>query len=73
MGTDAAKELKGPREQNARLKRMLADTELEKDAWGRADDQPVLACSEGHFGSPRSRKAGLGKIAPAGRTGAPRG
>lgn len=32
MGTDAAKELKELREQNARLKRLLADAELEKDA-----------------------------------------
>jgi putative transposase len=32
MDTDAAKELKGLREQNARLKRLLAEAELEKDA-----------------------------------------
>ncbi|MCH9708581.1 MAG: transposase [Actinomycetia bacterium] len=32
MDTEAAKELKGLREQNARLKRLLADAELEKDA-----------------------------------------
>jgi transposase-like protein len=32
MDTDAAKELKELREQNARLKRLLADAELEKDA-----------------------------------------
>jgi putative transposase len=32
MDTDAAKELKDLREQNARLKRLLADAELEKDA-----------------------------------------
>ncbi len=32
VDTDAAKELKELREQNARLKRLLADTELEKDA-----------------------------------------
>jgi len=31
MDTDAAKELKELREQNARLKRLLADSELEKD------------------------------------------
>lgn len=30
--TDAAKELKDLREQNTRLKRLLADAELEKDA-----------------------------------------
>lgn len=32
MDTDAAKELKDLREQNGRLKRLLADAELEKDA-----------------------------------------
>jgi transposase-like protein len=32
MDTDAAKELKELREQNAQLKRLLADAELEKDA-----------------------------------------
>jgi putative transposase len=32
VDTDAAKELKELREQNARLKRLLADAELEKDA-----------------------------------------
>jgi putative transposase len=32
MDTDAAKELKELREQSARLKRLLADAELEKDA-----------------------------------------
>lgn len=32
MDTDAAKELKDLREQNTRLKRLLADAELEKDA-----------------------------------------
>ena len=32
INTDAAKELKELREQNARLKRLLADAELEKDA-----------------------------------------
>jgi hypothetical protein len=32
MDTDAAKELKEPREQNARLKRLLAEAELVKDA-----------------------------------------
>lgn len=32
MDTDAAKELKELREQNARLKRLLADAEVEKDA-----------------------------------------
>jgi len=32
MDTDAAKELKELREQNARLKRLLAKAELEKDA-----------------------------------------
>ncbi|MCG7610767.1 transposase [Mycobacterium syngnathidarum] len=32
MDTDAAKELKELREQNARLKKLLADAELEKDA-----------------------------------------
>lgn len=32
MDTDAAKQLKELREQNARLKRLLADAELEKDA-----------------------------------------
>ncbi len=31
VDTDAAKELKELREQNARLKRLLADAELEKD------------------------------------------
>jgi putative transposase len=32
VDTDAAKELRELREQNARLKRLLADAELEKDA-----------------------------------------
>jgi hypothetical protein len=32
MDTDAAKELKEPRKQNARLKRLLAEAELVKDA-----------------------------------------
>ena len=32
MDTDAAKELKELREQNSRLKRLLAEAELEKDA-----------------------------------------
>ena len=32
MDTDAAKELKELREPNARLKRLLAEAELEKDA-----------------------------------------
>nr|WP_169811363.1 transposase [Nocardia anaemiae] len=32
MDTDAAKELKELRDQNARLKRLLAEAELEKDA-----------------------------------------
>ncbi len=32
MDTDAAKELKELREHNTRLKRLLADAELEKDA-----------------------------------------
>ena len=32
MDADAAKELKELREQNGRLKRLLADAELEKDA-----------------------------------------
>ncbi len=32
MDTDAAKELKELREQNTRLKRLLADAELENDA-----------------------------------------
>lgn len=32
MDTDAAKELKELREQNSRLKRLLADAELEKGA-----------------------------------------
>ncbi|WP_157171040.1 transposase [Nocardia araoensis] len=32
MDTDAARELKELREQNAQLKRLLADAELEKDA-----------------------------------------
>ena len=34
MDTDAAKEHKELREQNSRLKRLLADAELEKDALG---------------------------------------
>jgi putative transposase len=32
VDTDAAKELKELRERNSRLKRLLADAELEKDA-----------------------------------------
>ncbi len=32
LNTDSAKELKDLREQNTRLKRLLADAELEKDA-----------------------------------------
>lgn len=32
MNTDATKELRELREQNARLKRLLAESELEKDA-----------------------------------------
>jgi putative transposase len=35
MDTDAAKELKGLREQNGRLKRLLAEAELEKDLCAR--------------------------------------
>ncbi len=42
MDTDAAKELKELREQNARLKRLLADAELEKDALREiARDAPI--------------------------------
>jgi hypothetical protein len=42
MDTDAAKELKEPREQNARLKRLLAEAELEKEALKEvAKDAPI--------------------------------
>ncbi|ULN49114.1 transposase [Mycolicibacterium goodii] len=42
MDTDAAKELKELREQNARLKRLLAEAELEKDALREvAKDAPI--------------------------------
>ena len=43
MDTDAAKELKELREQNARLKRLLADAELEKTRcarWPRENSEP---------------------------------
>ncbi|WP_280275165.1 transposase [Nocardia wallacei] len=42
MDTDAARELRELREQNARLKRLLADPELEKDALREiAKDAPI--------------------------------
>jgi hypothetical protein len=42
MDTDAAKELEELREQNARLERLLADAELEKDALREiARDAPI--------------------------------
>ena len=42
MDADAAKELKELREQNSRLKRLLADAELEKDALREiAKDAPI--------------------------------
>ncbi|XWO28942.1 transposase [Rhodococcus sp. BGS-1C] len=42
MDTDAAKELKDLREQNSRLKRLLADAGLEKDALREvAKDAPI--------------------------------
>lgn len=42
VDTDAAKELKELHEQNARLKRLLADAELEKDALREiAKDAPI--------------------------------
>jgi len=42
MDSDAAKELKELREQNGRLKRLLADAELEKDALREvAKDAPI--------------------------------
>jgi len=52
MDTDAAKELKELREQNARLKRLLAEAELEKDALR----DGCTARGSGQ-GSPRSRRS----------------
>ncbi|MGX6511636.1 transposase [Rhodococcus sp. SJ-2] len=52
MNTDTAKELKELREQNNRLKRLLAEVELEKDAMREvAKGAPIdVKCSE--LGSP---------------------
>jgi putative transposase len=48
MDTDAAKELKELREQNSRLKRLLAEAELEKDALREvAKDAPIDVIPEG--------------------------
>ena len=43
MDTDAAKELKELREQNARLKRLLAEAELEKDALAGGGEGKILS------------------------------
>ncbi|WP_372584727.1 IS3 family transposase [Mycobacteroides abscessus] len=43
MDTDAAKELKELREQNARLKRLLAEAELEKDALREVGEGKILS------------------------------
>ena len=43
MDTDAAKELKELREQNARLKRLLAEAELEKDALAGGREGKILS------------------------------
>ncbi|WP_420213934.1 IS3 family transposase [Mycolicibacterium phlei] len=43
MDTDAAKELKQLREQNARLKRLLAEAELEKDALREVGEGKILS------------------------------
>src|SRR6476620_8283749 len=53
MDTDAAKELKELREQNARLKRLLADAELEKTPCGRSRREN----SEPSCQAPRRRHA----------------
>ncbi|MEV0048859.1 transposase [Nocardia rhamnosiphila] len=63
MDTDAAKELKELREQNARLKRLLADAELEKDA--------LREISKGKFSARRPSDApwtcsGIGWACPRG-------
>ncbi|MEV0293873.1 transposase [Nocardia sp. NPDC050710] len=61
MDIDAAKELEELRGQNARLKRLLADAELEKDALREiAKDAPIdVKLAVPGFGS---RRAGLGTL-----------
>ncbi|MBF6303097.1 IS3 family transposase [Nocardia amamiensis] len=54
MDTDAAKELKELREQNARLKRLLADAELEKDA--------LREIAKGKMVSPAARRRVVGML-----------
>ncbi|MGW5525295.1 IS3 family transposase [Gordonia sp. NPDC003950] len=51
MDADAAKELKELREQNSRLKRLLADAELEKDA--------LREIARGKFLSPAAKRAAI--------------
>ncbi|WP_280255421.1 transposase [Nocardia wallacei] len=64
IDTDAARELEELREQNARLKRLLADAELEKDALREiSKDAPIDVKPPGPVGG--GRRAGFGR--PRGR------
>ncbi|MCA4724638.1 IS3 family transposase [Mycolicibacterium fortuitum] len=54
MDTDAAKELKELREQNARLKRLLAEAELEKDA--------LREVAKGKILSPAAKRRAVGML-----------
>ncbi|WP_155827027.1 IS3 family transposase [Jongsikchunia kroppenstedtii] len=54
MDVDAAKELKELRDQNSRLKRLLADAELEKDA--------LREIAKGKILSPTAKRAAIGML-----------
>ncbi|MDI3315854.1 MAG: transposase [Mycobacterium sp.] len=54
MGIDAARRLKELRGQNARLKRLLAEAELQKDA--------LREVAKGKFSSPAAKRRAVGML-----------
>jgi transposase-like protein len=68
MDTDAAKELKELREQNSRLKRLLAEAELEKDRcgrWPRENSEP--GCQAPRRGHAQGHVEHVGAVGVQGR------
>ena len=72
MDTDAVKELKELREQNGRLKRLLAEAELEKDAlrrWPRENSEP--SCQAPRRGHAQEDTEHVGAVGVQGRWAGP--
>jgi putative transposase len=68
MDTDAAKELKELREQNGRLKRLLAEAELEKDALREvAKENSEPSCQASRRGHAQGHVEHVGAVGVQGR------